>query len=80
MIESPKLDCYRLDFRVAHTVVVELESIETIPPIHEAIVLTYLRLSGRRLGLLLNFNVVVLKNGIRRYALWIAPFKAGPQR
>jgi GxxExxY protein len=65
-----KLECgYRLDFLVGSSVIVELKAIESIAPVHEAIVLTYLRLSGCRLGLLMNFNVSILKDGIRRYAL-----------
>jgi GxxExxY protein len=65
-----KLDCgYRMDFLVDGNVVVELKSIESLAPVHEAIVLTYLRLSGCRLGLLINFNVPMLKEGIRRFAL-----------
>jgi GxxExxY protein len=65
-----KLDCgYRLDFLVGNRVIVELKAIESIAPVHEAIVLTYLRLSGCKLGLLVNFNVAILKDGIRRYAL-----------
>jgi GxxExxY protein len=63
-----KLECgYRLDFLVCDRVVVELKSIEAIAPIHESVMLTYLRLSERPLGLLINFNVAVLKDGIRRY-------------
>ncbi len=63
-----KLDCgYRLDFLVSKRVVVEIKSIETIAPIHETVMLTYLRLSEIPLGLLINFNVPVLKDGIRRY-------------
>jgi GxxExxY protein len=49
--------------------VVELKSVDGLAPIHEAIILTYLRLSGHRLGLLINFNVSVLKDGIRRFIL-----------
>ena len=65
-----KLECgYRIDLLVENRVVVELKSIETLAPIHEAIILTYLRLSGRRLGLLINFNVNVLKEGIKRYII-----------
>ena len=65
-----KLECgYRLDFLVGNRVIVELKAVESIAPVHEAIVLTYLRLSGCRLGLLINFNVAILKDGIRRYAL-----------
>ncbi len=63
-----KLDCgYRLDFLVSKRVVVEIKSIETIAQIHETVMLTYLRLSETPLGLLINFNVPVLKDGIRRY-------------
>jgi len=47
-------------------VVVELKSVEALAPIHDAIVLTYLRLSGCKTGLLVNFNVLVLKDGIKR--------------
>jgi GxxExxY protein len=63
-----KLECgYRLDFLVSHRIVVELKSIEAIAPIHESVMLTYLRLSESPLGLLINFNVPILKDGIRRY-------------
>jgi GxxExxY protein len=63
-----KLECgYRLDFLVDKRVVVEIKSIEAIAPIHETVMLTYLRLSQVSLGLLINFNVPVLKDGIRRY-------------
>ncbi len=63
-----KLECgFRLDFLVNKRVVVELKSIEAIAPIHESVMLTYLRLSGAPLGLLINFNVPILKDGIRRY-------------
>ena len=65
-----KLECgYRLDFLIDGKVVVELKAIEAIAPEHEAIVLTYLRLSGCRLGLLINFNVATLKEGVRRFVL-----------
>jgi GxxExxY protein len=63
-----KLECgYRLDFLVNHRIVLELKSIEAIAPIHDSVMLTYLRLSETQLGLLINFNVPVLKNGIKRY-------------
>jgi GxxExxY protein len=62
-----KLDCgYRMDVVVGGRVVVELKSVDKICPIHEAQLLTYLKLSGYRTGLLLNFNVHVLKDGLRR--------------
>jgi GxxExxY protein len=65
-----KLECgYRIDLLVENRVVVELKSIESLAAIHEAIILTYLRLSGRRLGLLINFNVNVLRDGVRRYII-----------
>ena len=65
-----QLECgYRLDILVAGAVVVEVKSIEAIAPIHEAQLLTYLRLGAWQVGLLMNFNVVVLKNGIRRRVL-----------
>ncbi len=63
-----KLECgYRIDLLVERRIVVELKSIEEIAPIHEAVVLTYLKLSGNTVGLLVNFHVAVLKDGIRRY-------------
>jgi GxxExxY protein len=65
-----KLDCgYRLDVVVEDAVIVELKSIEQISPIHQAQLLTYLRLAGKKVGLLINFNVAVLKNGIVRRVL-----------
>ena len=64
------LDCgYRIDVVVESAVIVELKSIEQILPIHHAQLLTYLRLSGKKVGLLINFNVSVLKNGIVRRVL-----------
>jgi GxxExxY protein len=65
-----QLDCgYRLDLVVEDAVVVELKAVERLLPIHEAQLLTYLRLNGSKVGLLLNFNVSVLKNGIIRRVL-----------
>ncbi len=64
-----KLDCgYRLDLVVADKVIVELKTVEQILPIHEAQLLTYLKLTGIKIGLLINFNVPVLKEGIKRLA------------
>lgn len=64
------LDCgYRIDVLVADLVIVELKSVEALAPIHEAQLLTYLRLSGKPIGLLINFNVPVLKDGIKRRVL-----------
>ena len=62
-----KLDCgYRLDLLVEKEVIVELKSVEKILPIHKAQLMSYLKLSGCKVGLLLNFNVEVLKDGITR--------------
>jgi GxxExxY protein len=58
-----------LDILVAGLVVIEVKSVEAISPIHEAQLITYLRLGGWNVGLLINFNVVVLKDGIRRKVL-----------
>ncbi len=61
------LDCgYRLDLVVERQVVVEIKAVDALLPIHEAQLLTYLRLGGWKVGLLINFNVPVLKRGIRR--------------
>ena len=65
--KSLQLDCgYRLDFLVEKTVVLELKAVEGLQPIHEAQLLTYLKLGGWPIGLLINFNVPVLKKGIKR--------------
>lgn len=62
-----RIDCgYRIDVLVEDQVVLELKSIEKLMPIHEAQLLTYLRLAERRVGLLINFNVAVLRRGIVR--------------
>ena len=60
---------YRLDIVVEDKVVIELKSVETILPIHSAQLLTYLKLSKIKHGLLINFNVKSLKEGIKRYAM-----------
>ncbi|MEJ2310559.1 MAG: GxxExxY protein [Gammaproteobacteria bacterium] len=57
---------YRLDFLVNDLVVVELKSVQSVEPVHKAQLLTYLKWSKKRLGLLLNFNVPVLRSGIHR--------------
>lgn len=68
--KGTKLECgYRLDLLVEGAVVVEIKAVEAIEPIHEAQLLTYLKLGGWKLGLLINFNVPVLKDGIRRRIL-----------
>jgi GxxExxY protein len=70
VFEEVKLDCgYRVDLLVEHRLIVEIKSVEAINDIHLAQVLTYLKLSGCKLGLLLNFNVVLLKDGIKRVIL-----------
>jgi len=62
-----KLDCgYRLDIVVASQLILELKACESLEPIHEAQLLTYLKLTGIKVGLLINFNVPVLKEGIKR--------------
>ena len=65
-----QLDCgYRPDFIVEDAVIVELKAVEKVLPIHEAQLITYLKLSGCHVGLLINFNVPVLKDGITRRVL-----------
>ena len=59
---------YRIDFIVADSVIVEVKAVEKILPVHRAQLLAYLKLSGKKLGLLLNFNVPRLKDGITRLA------------
>jgi GxxExxY protein len=62
-----ELDCgYRLDLLVENQIILELKACEKLEPIHEAQLLTYLRLTGHKLGLLLNFNVPVMKDGMKR--------------
>ena len=61
------LDCgYRMDLVVADQVIIEIKALDKLAPIHEAQLLTYLRLSGLSVGLLMNFNMPVLKDGLRR--------------
>lgn len=60
---------YRIDILVEDLIILELKAVEQILPVHKAQLLTYLKLSGKKLGLLLNFNVPVLKNGIKRMIL-----------
>jgi len=55
-----------MDLVVENEIIVELKAVETILPVHEAQLLTYLKLSGKKLGLIINFNVAVLKQGIKR--------------
>lgn len=68
--KTSHLDCgYQVDFLVAGKVILELKSVQEILPIHEAQLLTYMKLAEIRLGLLINFNVKLLKNGIKRFVL-----------
>lgn len=60
---------YRLDFIVEGKVIIELKAVDTIHSVHEVQLLTYLKLTGCKVGLIINFNVAVLKNGIKRMAL-----------
>jgi GxxExxY protein len=65
-----KLDCgYRMDILVENEVVIELKTVEDFNPVHEAQILTYMRFANKNIGLLINFNVIMLKNGIKRYRL-----------
>lgn len=68
--EEVRLDCgYRIDFIIDGQLLVEIKSVEKLLPIHDAQILTYLRLSGCRVGLLMNFNQVALKAGLKRFVL-----------
>ena len=68
--KGTKVDCgYRLDLLVSEQVVVEIKAVESLLPIHQAQLLTYLKLGGWKVGLLMNFNVPVLKQGIKRVVL-----------
>src|SRR5580693_1883853 len=58
---------YRIDLLVEDLVIVEIKSVDAISPVHQAQLLSYLKLSGKSVGLLINFNVVHLKDGIRRF-------------
>ena len=65
-----RLDCgYRVDILVEDKLIIELKSVEQMKSIHEAQLLTYMRLAGVKIGLLINFNVTKLKNGIKRFVL-----------
>ncbi len=64
------LDCgYRLDLLVEDSVIVEIKSVDAILPVHKAQLLSYLKLSGTKIGLLINFNVPLLKDGIVRLVM-----------
>ena len=65
-----KLECgYRIDIHVNSSVVIELKSVDALARIHEAQILTYMRFAKKHIGLLINFNVTLLKNGVKRYVL-----------
>jgi GxxExxY protein len=59
---------YRLDILVDDTIIIELKAVEQLAPIHQAQLMTYLKLSGKSIGFLINFNVPLIKQGIRRIA------------
>ena len=64
------LDCgYRMDVVAERELIIEIKTAERLLPIHEAQILTYLRLSGLKIGLLMNFNSVMLKDGLRRFVM-----------
>jgi len=64
------LDCgYRIDILVEDTVIIELKTVDAFKAVHEAQILTYMKLARKQCGLLINFNVTLLKNGIKRYRL-----------
>jgi len=66
--DGVKLDLgYRIDLLVENLVIVELKSVDAIAPVHQAQIISYLKLSGRAVGLLINFNVAHLKDGIKRF-------------
>lgn len=68
--KTVELDCgYRIDLLVQERLIVELKTVEHLLPIHEAQLLTYMKLRGISTGLLLNFNVPLLKNGVKRLVL-----------
>ena len=58
---------YRIDILVENLIVVELKAVDVLLPVHEAQILTYMKFAQKRLGLLINFNVTLLKNGLRRF-------------
>ncbi len=78
--KSVHLDCgYRLDLVVQGKVIVELKTVDQLAPIHDAQLLTYLKLSGLTVGLLINFNVPVLKDGLKRIVNNFQDFSASPR-
>ena len=68
--EEVKLDCgYRLDLLVEDAVIIELKTVDAFTDVHFAQILTYLRFANKKVGLLINFNVKSLKNGIKRFVI-----------
>jgi iron complex transport system substrate-binding protein len=79
--EAIKMDIgFRSDLIVNDKVIVEIKSIETISPVHPKVLLTYLKLTGITVGLLINFNEAILKNGIKRIVNNYIPAFSAPQR
>ena len=65
-----KLECgYRIDILVENTVIIEVKTVDAFNQVHEAQILTYMKFAEKRIGLLINFNVTLLKNGLKRYRL-----------
>jgi GxxExxY protein len=65
-----KLDCgYRIDILVENVLVIELKTVDALNPVHEAQILTYMKFSKKYIGLIINFNVTLVKNGIKRYII-----------
>ena len=65
-----KLDCgYRIDILVNNDVIIEIKAVDVLHPVHEAQILTYMKFAHKKIGLLINFNVTVLKNGLKRYVM-----------
>lgn len=65
-----ELDCgYRMDIVVENEIIIELKSVQKIEPVHEAQILSYMKLSGIKYGFLMNFNSVLLKEGLRSFVL-----------
>ncbi len=78
--KGAKLDCgYRADIVVLSRIIVEIKAIASIAPVHDAVMLTYLRLSGCKMGLLINFYNPVLKDGVKRYVWKYVPGDAGKE-
>jgi len=78
--KGAKLDCgYRADIVVLSRIIVEIKAIASIAPVHDAVMLTYLRLSGCKIGLLINFYNPVLKDGVKRYVWKYVPDETGEE-